>query len=242
MSKQSGLGDNFYIDGINPSNDFTLLNAISTPRTSGEWPGIDKFAQERVLLKSDGLMSGTMQWNPTLSHLSFRSLPRTNRIITYFRGTTIGKPAASMTAKQINYDGTREAAGLFPFVFTAMADTYGLEWGKQLTAGPRTDTTATNGSSLDNAASTAFGAQAWLQVFAFTGTSVTIKIQDSADNSNWTDLTAGSFGAITAIGAARIATANNATVRRYVRVATTGTFSNVQFAVQFTRNDYTVRF
>lgn len=242
MSKQPGLGDNFYIDGINISNDLTQLQSISSPRTSAEWTGIDKEAFERVLLKNDGLMSATSQWNPARSHLAFRSLPTTNRVVSYFRGHAIGKPAASMMAKQINYDGSREAAGLFPFAFTAMADTYGLEWGDQLTDGPRTDTAATNGSSLDNGAATNFGAQAWVHVFAFTGTSVTIKIQDSADNSAWADLTAGSFGAISAIGAARIATANNATVRRYTRVVTTGTFSNAQFAVQFSRNEYTVTF
>lgn len=242
MSKQSGLGDNFYIDGINISNDLTALTGISSPRTSGEWTGIDKFAFERLLLKTDGLMAGISQWNPTNAHLAFRSLPTSNRVMTYFRGNGIGSPAASMMAKQINYDGSREEAGLFPFAFNGMADSYGLEWGDQLTIGPRTDTTATNGTSLDNAAATSFGAQAWVHVFAFTGTSVTIKIQDSADNAAWTDLTGGSFGAISAIGAARIATANNATVRRYTRVVTTGTFSNAVFAVQFSRNGYLVNF
>ena len=238
--KQSGLGDNFYIDGINISNDLTALGTISCPRTSAEWTGIDKKAVERKLLKTDGLMSGTSQWNPTNAHIAFRSLPTANRIISYYRGTAIGSPAASMTAKQINYDGSREEAGLFPFAFTAQSDSYGLEWGEQLTAGPRTDGAPVNGSSFDGAAATNFGGQAWLQVFAFTGTSVTIKIQDSADNASFADLAGGSFGAVSAIGAARIATANNATVRRYTRVITTGTFSNVVFAVHFTRNLYLV--
>jgi len=236
MGKQSGLGDNFYIDGINISNDLTSLTGISCPRTSAEWTGIDKYAMERVLLKRDGLMSGISQWNPTQSHLAFRSLPTADRVMSYFRGTGIGSPAASMMALQINYDGSREEAGLFPFAFNGQSDKYGLEWGDQLTAGPRTDTAATNGASLDHGASTAFGAQMWLHMFAFTGTSVTVKIQDSADNSAWLDLAGATFGAISAIGAARVALANNVTVRRYTRVITTGTFSNAVFAVQFTRN------
>jgi hypothetical protein len=234
--KQSGLGDNFYVDGINISNDLTALSGISCPRTSAEWTGIDKYAMERVLLKRDGLMAGTSQWDPAVSHLAFRSLPTANRVMSYFRGNGIGSPAASMMAKQINYDGTREEAGLFPFAFNAMADSYGLEWGDQLTPGPRTDTAPTNGSSFDNGAATAFGAQMWLHVFAFTGTSVTIKIQDSADNAAWADLAGATFGAISAIGAARVALANNVTVRRYLRVVTTGTFNPATFAVHFTRN------
>lgn len=238
--KQSGLGDNFYIDGINISNDLTVMTGISSPRTAGENTGIDKYAFERILLKTDGLMAGISQWNPANSHLAFRSLPTSNRVMSYYRGTGIGSPAASMMAKQINYDGTREEAGLFPFAFNGQSDSYGLEWGEQLTVGPRTDGAPTDGSSLDNGAATNFGAQAWVHVFAFTGTSVTIKIQDSADNAAWLDLAAGSFGAISAIGAARITTPNNATVRRYTRVVTTGTFSNAIFAVQFSRNKYLI--
>lgn len=240
--KQSGLGDNFYIDGINISNDLTQLTGISSPRTAAEWTGIDKYAFERVLLKRDGLMAGISQWNPAKAHLAFRSLPTTNRAVSYFRGTGIGSPAASMMAKQINYDGSREEAGLFPFSFNALADSYGLEWGLQLTPGPRTDGAGTNGSSLDSGAATNFGAQMWLHCFAFTGTSVTIKIQDSADNVAWADLAGATFGAVNAIGAARVALANNATVRRYTRVVTSGVFSNAVFAVQFTRNDALVNF
>lgn len=240
--KQSGLGDNFYIDGINISNDLTALTGISSPRTSGEWTGIDKYAFERVLLKRDGLMAGVSQWDPTVSHLAFRSLPTADRVVSYFRGNGIGSPAASMMAKQINYDGSREDAGLFPFAFNCQANNYGLEWGEQLTPGPRTDTTATNGSSLDGGAATSFGFQMWLHVFAFTGTSVTIKIQDSADNSAWLDLAGATFGAVSAIGAARVAVASPAAVRRYTRVITTGTFSNAVFAVHFTRNAALVNF
>jgi len=240
--KQSGLGDNFYVNGIDISDDVTQLQSISSPRTSGEWTSIKKKAFERVLLKRDGFMSGIAQYDPAVAHVPFSALPRTDSVFSYFRGSGIGSPAASMFAKQINYDGTREAEGLFPFAFSAMANPYGLEWGKQLTAGIRADTTATNGASLDGAAATNFGSQQWLHVFAFTGTSVTIKIQDSADNSNWLDLAGATFGAISAVGAARVALANNVTVRRYVRVITTGTFTVANFAVHFTRNKSAVRF
>lgn len=84
---------------------------------------------------------------------------------------------------------------------------------------------------------TAFGAQAYLQVTQFAGTSVTVAVQDSADNASFTAVTGLTFTAVTAAPAfQRLATANSATVRRYLRVATSGTFSSATFAVALNRN------
>lgn len=85
----------------------------------------------------------------------------------------------------------------------------------------------------------AFGAQAWLQVTAFTGTDVTIKLQDSADNSTFTDVASGAFAQTTAAHTTqRIALTNTATLRRYVRVSTvtSGGFTSATFAVMLDRN------
>ena len=49
-------------------------------------------------------------------------------------------------------------------------------------------------------------------------------------------------GAGTTTQAERIATANNLTVERYLRVVTSGTFSSVSFAVVIVRNDTAVVF
>ena len=84
---------------------------------------------------------------------------------------------------------------------------------------------------------TAAGAQAYLQLTGFAGTSVTVAVQDSADNSTFTAVTGLTFTAVTAAPAwQRLATAGNATLRRYVRVATSGTFSSATFAVVLDRN------
>ena len=82
----------------------------------------------------------------------------------------------------------------------------------------------------------AFGAQAHLQVTGFAGTSVTVAVQDSADNSTFTAVTGLTFTAATAAPAWQRLATGNATVRRYLRIATTGTFSNAVFAVALTRN------
>lgn len=239
--KTSGLGDNLYVGGYNLSGDIGAIDNISSPRGVLDDTGIDKLAYERMLSTKDGQINfssffnvDTAQEHPVLS-----VLPTTDIGVLYCRGTTLGNPSAGMIGKQVDYAPTRGADGSFTFKVQALANGYGLEWGKQLTAGTRTDTAATLGTSLDNGASSAFGLQAYLQVFAFTGTDVTIKLQDSADNAAWADLTAGAFTAVTTgRQTQRLATSNAATVRRYLRVTTTTSagFTSAAFAVMVSRN------
>jgi hypothetical protein len=92
-----------------------------------------------------------------------------------------------------------------------------------------------------------FGLQAYLHVFAVVGTSVTVKLQESSDNSGdaYADVTGGGFTAVTAVagtGSQRIQTSRTQTIERYLRVVTTGTFSSATFAVAVVRNDTSVVF
>jgi hypothetical protein len=79
-------------------------------------------------------------------------------------------------------------------------------------------------------------------VLSFAGTDVTIKIQDSANDSAWSDLSGAAFTAVTAAPTAqKLVSANlTATVRRYLRVATTTSagFTSCQFLVILTREPY----
>jgi hypothetical protein len=241
MAKESGLGDNFYIGGYNISNDVGSLGSISAPMGVHEMPGIDVLAMERV----GGLRSGHIEFTSYLNtsagqaHEALKSLPLTNRIATYARGTTLGAPAYVLQGKQLNYDWTRAADGALTENVTLESDQYGGEWGIQLTAGVRTDTTATSpATGVDTTASLSFGIQAYLQVFSFTGTSVTITVQDSADNSSFANISG--LSAFTVVSAApateRIASSNTTTVRRYLRVITAGTFSSAAFSVVVVKN------
>lgn len=86
---------------------------------------------------------------------------------------------------------------------------------------------------------TGFGAQAYLEVTAFAGTDVTVKVQDSADGVTYADLAGAAFTAVTAANQGqRIAISNAATVRRYLRASTTtsGGFTSATFAVAVVRN------
>jgi hypothetical protein len=244
MAKTSGLGDNLYVAGYDLSGDIGSLSSISGSVSPLVVTGIDKSAYERIGGRRDGSMSFMAYFNPTAltgEHARLSTLPTADVIVSYFRGTALGGASANIVAKQVNYDPTRADDGSFTFAVEAQANGYGLEWGTSMTAGMRTDTTATNGTSVDfGTGSTAFGLQAYLHVFAFTGTSVTVKLQESSDNGAgdaFADVTGGGFTAATAITSQRIATAAGQTVERYLRVVTTGTFSSAVFAVSVNRND-----
>lgn len=257
MPKTAGMGDNLYIDGYNLSGDIMALNKITGGPNPIDVTAIDKSAFERIGGQRDGSIDATTFFNPgpaaNAAHLILKTLPTTDRLISYCRGTVLGNPGACMIGKQVNYDPKRAQSGDLTFSVNALANAFGLEWGKQLTAGQRTDTTATNGAGVDMGVGSGpgytgpalFGLQAYLHVFAFTGTSVIVKLQESADNGGtdpYVDTVGGAFTAATGITSQRIATAGNQTVKEWLRVVTTGTFSNAVFAVTVSRNDVAVTF
>ncbi|MEU0411729.1 hypothetical protein ABZ307_28460 [Streptomyces griseorubiginosus] len=246
MAKESGLGDGLFVQGFDLSGDIQQVNQIGSPRAVIDVTGIDKKAYERIYGIRDGVIDMTTHFNTAVGQQfpTLKQIPDTDTHVMYRHGTTLGNPAAALVAKRTSFEMTRSNEGAVTFAVNAQANAYGLEWGVQLTAGKRTDTTGTNGTSVDQTtASTSFGWQAYLQVFAVTGTSVTVKIQDSADNSSWADLSGAAFTAATTAGVQRIQAASaTATVRRYVRVVSSGTFTNAQFAVMFNRNSAAVTF
>jgi hypothetical protein len=152
----------------------------------------------------------------------------------------VGGATACCNAKQVGYDPTRAADGSLTLKTEGQANQFGLEWGVTLTAGTRTDTAATSGADLDNGASTAFGAQAYLHAFALTGTDVTVTVQHSPDNSTWSTLAA--FTQIISGNlpplAQRTSVTNTTTVNRYLRAITTtaGGFTSFAFACIVNRN------
>lgn len=240
MAKETGLGANFYLDGYDLSGDTSSLENISKALNPIALTGIDKLAFERKSGQLTGRIAWTSFWNPTGAHPPLKLLPRTDRIPSYWHRPTLGAPVASMVAKQTNYDGSRTAEGGFMLKVDTLSNAFWLDWGLGLTVGKRTDTVATNGTGVDFTTSSAFGLQAYLQVFAFTGTSATIKLQESSDNGAgdaFADVTGGAFTLVTsAPQSQKIQTARALTIERYLRVVTTGTFSNLVFAVHATIN------
>lgn len=251
MAKSAGLGDALYLAGYDVSGDVGSIQSIHGGPALLDVTAINASAMERI----GALKSGEITFNSYFNDggasnragatgstfLLLSALPTADVIATYFRGTTLGNRAAGIIGKQVNYDLSRGADGALAFAAQVVSNGYPLEWGVMLTAGKRSDTAATNGTSVDDLAgtptSTAFGWSAYLQVFSFTGTSCTVKVQDSADNSTFADITDAAFTAATGITSQRLqASSATASVRRYLRVATTGTFSECTFAVVFVRH------
>jgi len=238
------------------------------------------------------------------------ALPTSDELLTaLLPPLSVGSAAACCNAKQIDYPPARASDAGLTMKVEGQSNSYGTEWGLQLTPGLRSDTAGTDGASLDygsgfsapsvpasgtpvtnssplpatvvisggtvsnvvvNGVSvgtgdgtytvpagqvitltysaaptwtwtlqTAYGAQCYLQVTAFTGTSVTVTVQQAPDNSTWTTLAA--FTAVTAAPATqRVAVTGN--VGRYLRVISAGTFSAATFAVMVNRNFATADF
>jgi|SRR6187549_502580 len=246
MPKQSGLGQRFFVGGYDLSGDTGSASRIGGGPAPSEITGIDKFAYERVGLLRTGSIEWSSWFNPDAAHAHpvLSALPYTDVATTWATGTTQGNPAYSQISKQVDYAPTRAADASMTIAVVGLSNGYGGEWGAQLTAGLRTDTTATSpATGLDMSASTSLGGQAYLQVTAFTGTSATIAIQDSANNSAFTAVTGFAFTTVTtAPTSQRLQLGATATLRRYVRVVTTGTFSNLVFHVNIVKNQTTTSF
>lgn len=244
MAKQTGLGHALFVDQFDISGDIQMAGNISGGPAALDMTDITQSAYARLGGLRNGNMDVTSFFNKATDreHLVFRSLPTTDRIETYCCGTSIGKAAASMIGKQINYDGNRANDGMFVLAVNGQSNGFGLEWGELLTAGKRTDTVATNGASYDagvGVGTTAFGLQMYVHLIAFTGTSVTIAVQSSTDDGAgdaFAAVTGATTGALTTPQAVRVQTGSTASVERYLRVVTTGTFSNAVFLVNVARN------
>ena len=243
-NKTSGLGDNFYLNGYDLSGDVASLEQIGGGPAAGDVTGIKSSAHERLGLLRDGRMQftsffrGNGDWSPSLvGSAALSTLPTTDVVACYLRGTALGNAAAAINGKQVNYDPTRDNAGNLTLKVDIQANGYGLEMnGEQLTAGLRTDTTATTGAAWDDGAGSNFGGQAYFQLVAFSGTSVTIDIQSATTSGGTYASTGLTSSAFTAIGAQRVAVVNTTTINEFLKVKTTGTFTNAVFAVVFVRN------
>lgn len=239
MGKETGLGANFYLDGIDLSGDTGSLSSISKGIEVVLMTGVDKSAKERLA----GQLSGAINWNsffnPTNAHPTLSTLPRTDRIATYVhKAAILGTPVANLVLKQGDYAGKRGDSGEFMLDVQTVSNSLWLDWGYSLTTGKRTDGGATNGTGVDFAIQGApanFGVNAYLQAFAFTGTSVTVKLQHSSDNAvgdPYADVAGGAFTLVNVAPQSQfLLTARNLAIKRWLRVVTTGVFSNLVFQV-----------
>jgi hypothetical protein len=246
MSKQSGLGDQLYIAGRDLGADINSIGGMSTPRETLPATGITMSAQARMYGKRDAQAEFTSYFEDTAAgvHDTLNDLPRTDVHLMYLRGATAGNASYCSLGKQVNYDPKRGDDGSLLFGTSMLSSSFGADWCKQLTAGKITHASATaTGNGIDFSTGTkAFGFQAYLQVFSIGSGTATVKIQESSDLTGapdaFADVSGGGFTAVTGRTAERIQSVSaTLSVERYLRVVTTGTFTNLVFAVSVNRND-----
>jgi hypothetical protein len=136
----------------------------------------------------------------------------------YDGGLAVGRSASLASAKQTTYEVTAPVSDVVSLTGEFQV-TGGIRQGVVLAAQEVISAT-TNGTSVDNTASTTIGATANLHVTANTRSSTTtVKVQHSADNSTWADLITFSTVAITTKTSQTVSVAG--TVNRYLRAQTT---------------------
>lgn len=253
MAKQSGMGDFLYVDGVDLSGDVGAVQTMRAPCNALDVTSISKSAYERIHGLFDGEISFNSFFNDAASqeHLTLKAKGSgANRVVSYFHGAALGGMAAGLVAKQVNYDGARGADGSLVFTIQCLGNGFGLDHSGgggtlaaadgQLTAGKVTHASATNGSGLDSGivGGTAFGLAAYGQFFSLGSGTPTVKIQSSTDDGAgdpYADVSGATFGVVTAPTAARVVTSLTASIERWLRVVSTGTFTNLVLAVNVSR-------
>lgn len=213
---------------------------LSADLTQYQWgktwqnPDITTFGHEdRVFLSGlgDGRFNTQGVWNPSLTDDEIPALDGVRTVITASPlGISSIGDRAHMTRGYVEDYQPRSAqndAVRFSSGIQASAGNYFGVVLHPLVA----RTTAADYTGVDQAAQSGFGAVAFLHVTAFSGTNMTVTVEDSADNSNWGTLQA--FTQMTAVGSQSIDVSG--TVERYVRASLAGTFTSVTFAVSFAR-------
>ena len=244
MAKQSGLGHNFFIDGYDLSGDVSAVDTWSTPVESVDVTSISKSAMERIQGRVDFDGSFTSYFNDSAlaQHAALSGGVTTDRNVSWTFGSTVGDVACGVVAKQIDYPMTRGTDGSLTATIPISGNGVIAEWGNLLSAGKITHSSATTVASKDDSASSSAGASAIIQSASLASGTATVKIQHSANDSSWSDLITFTNVAY-ATYAGRVAERKtvSGTVNRYLRIVTSGTFSNLVFVIHYRRGASTDR-
>lgn len=235
MAKQTALGDALYVGASDLSGDVGSITGIASPRAIIDVSSIVVPGYERLLGRADGSINFAAFYNPSAgqAHPILSAVGTVsgtaNTIISYAHGTVVGGDVASLAAKQVDYGVTVGQDYSIALAITSTGGNgYPVEWAQMLTTGKQTfASSGTVSGTIDTGASAAFGLAGYLHAFSIASGTATVAIQDSADNAAFIDVASGVFTAVSGATFERITTTKTATVRRYLRVNVTGTFTNL---------------
>ncbi|ANS03209.1 hypothetical protein [uncultured Mediterranean phage uvDeep-CGR2-KM18-C74] len=240
MAKQSGLNVRLYVMGNDLSGDANAIGSMGYTQETLETTPLNAAAATRITGLADGEISvdGYFDNAANKIHATFTSnsgkLPSADQVVSVALNSAVGDPFVGISSKEAEYNVSRSVGSAITVSSTFPGNGMGGEFGVMLTAHDDTHSSASNGTAVDNTASSASGGSGYIQLISLSSGSVTAKIQHSANNSTWTDLVT-----FTAAGTSDVPTAQRSevtgTVNRYLRVTTTGTFSNAKLVAAFAR-------
>lgn len=234
MAKQTGIPSKLWIDAYDVSGDVGAVNSIGSSRAQLDVTSIQSDYMERLPGIGDATLSFASFFNSDGAHAQLRAMATANKIITVSLGTAIGAAAATMVGPEVTYNTVRGADGSLGSTTDAVSNNgQGIEWG--FLGANQSFAAAGSAATLDGAAATATGAAAVLHLTSIGSGTATFKVQDSADDSSFDDVTGLAFTAASAGTAQRVETAAGATLRRYTKVVGTGTFGTAVVAVNIIR-------
>ena len=240
MAITSGLNVRLLVEGRDLSGDANALDSMGYTQNLLDTTTLNKAAMARITGLSTGSVSVSAYFDnaSTQGHATFSQnsgkLPTADQVVLVPLGSDIGSPSVGLSGKQAEYNVSRTSGSAITSSVTYEGNGMGGEFGVMLTAFDDTHASSSSNSSVDNSASSSGGGVGYLENISLGSGTVTVKIEDSPDDATWSDLLT-----FTATGTSDVPSAERVevtgTVDRYVRVTTTGTFTNLKFACQLVR-------
>lgn len=203
----------------------SMLNSIGTPQSLevNEVTPFGSTAKTYIPGLADATvsMSGFFDGDATATEELLDAVSNSAEaiIVSYGRALAAGQDVKFSNIIRSSFEVSSPVAGAVSISGAAQSDG-GLHTGILLAAKQTISSTPTNGASQDNAASTATGGKAVVQVTTNTRDGdVTVKVQHSADDSTWADL--GTFAVVATTVVTSEVILLPATINRYTRVLVT---------------------
>ena len=105
MAKQSGLGQQFYLNGNNLSGDVGAIQNATATLAALDVTSIDKLAPERIGGKRSGTLAFTTFFNDATEqqHEALKALPSTDVLALWLFSGTLADPSCAITAMKLMF-------------------------------------------------------------------------------------------------------------------------------------------
>jgi len=242
MAKVNGLNVRLYVEGYDLSGDANSLSSLGYTNELLDVTTLDVSAKKRIVGIVDSEISVDAWFDNAASrqHAVWTSnsgkLPTADQDVLIPMGSAVGDQFVGLASKQGTYNVTRAPGSAMAASAVFSANGSAAEFGEMLTAHDDTHSSAGSGTVVDSGASSSNGGTGYCQLLSLDSGSVTVNLQESTSSggsySNF--MTFSTVAAAAAPSAERLTM--EGTVQRYIKVTTTGTFSNAKIVVGFSRS------